>query len=360
LSPRFPLWVKPTGTLMTLRVVPGVLRLGVGESRALQTTGTFASGTSLDLSGSGFGVDYLPSNALVASVNSAGVITGRSSGVASITVHYRGKRELVLVEVGRDSPVPPPGPFLRSKEIPRFEFKVRISSGDGKAVLGRKEEPCIAETLCVSGSVPGRSEVFLRMVGPKPNGYIWPTLVKFSTSSVDIWVRQTESGELKYYHLEGAKPKGDELPGIFDRLGFRANTVSSNSQEGFAETSIQYSSGPPTGPYFTSSHFPDFRFKVRIRPGTGEDQAVRKEDRCIEETLCLSGAIPGRAELFLRIVGPKPNGHLWPTLVRFSTSEIEVWVEQLSTGKTQYYRLPPATTENGEIPGLFDRTGFLP
>jgi hypothetical protein len=59
-------------------------------------------------------------------------------------------------------------------------------------------------------------------------------------------------------------------------------------------------------------------------------------------------------------VGPRPNGFLWPILVKFSTSTVEVWIEQLGTAELQYYRLEGATPGSSELPGLFDRTGFEP
>jgi hypothetical protein len=65
--------------------------------------------------------------------------------------------------------------------------------------------------------------------------------------------------------------------------------------------------------------------------------AARKEPECIEETICVSGAIAGRSELFIRIIGPRPNGFLGPTLVRFTPSEVEVAITQLSSGVTQTY-----------------------
>jgi len=57
-------------------------------------------------------------------------------------------------------------------------------------------------------------------VGPKPNGRLWPTLVKFSTSRIEVWIEQLATGELRYYELRGARPGFDELPGLFDRHGF--------------------------------------------------------------------------------------------------------------------------------------------
>ena len=117
---------------------------------------------------------------------------------------------------------------------------------------------------------------------------------------------------------------------------------------------------PPAGPWLTDAQYPDFQFKVRITPQGGDPLTAHKESACIPETVCLSGALPGRSELFLRIVGPKGNGRLWPTLVRFSTSRVEVWIEQLSTGASRYYRLDGASPGSDELPGRFDRDGFLP
>jgi hypothetical protein len=115
---------------------------------------------------------------------------------------------------------------------------------------------------------------------------------------------------------------------------------------------------PGDGGWLTTPEVPGFRFRVEITAG-GVLQPVRAEP-CIPETLCVSGAVPGRAELFVRIVGPRPNGRLWPILVRFSTSRIEVWIEQLPTGITRHYVLDPATPGSSDLPGLFDRDGFPP
>jgi len=64
--------------------------------------------------------------------------------------------------------------------------------------------------------------------------------------------------------------------------------------------------------------------------------------------------------VFVRVVGPKPNGKLWPTMVKFSTSMVEVWIEQLTTGVVRYYRLDGASPGSSELQGLFDREGFSP
>jgi hypothetical protein len=113
------------------------------------------------------------------------------------------------------------------------------------------------------------------------------------------------------------------------------------------------------GDFLTSAAFPDFRFRVRIF-NTTPPLAGRKESDCIPETLCVSGAIPGRSEVFIRIIGPRPNGYLWPTIVRFTPSRVEVDVQQISTGITKTYVLPAVPPESDELSGLQDRTGFLP
>lgn len=37
-----------------------------------------------------------------------------------------------------------------------------------------------------------------------------------------------------------------------------------------------------------------------------------------------------------------------------------VWIQQLSTGELRYYELRGASPGFDELPGLFDRFGFLP
>jgi hypothetical protein len=117
-------------------------------------------------------------------------------------------------------PPPPPGPWVTAETLPGFAVKVRISIGDGKPLPVRQEAACIPETLCISGAIPGRSEVFVRVSGPKPNGRLWPTIVKFTTSAVEVWIQQASTGKIRYYRLDGAAPGVDELPGLFDREGF--------------------------------------------------------------------------------------------------------------------------------------------
>jgi hypothetical protein len=118
-------------------------------------------------------------------------------------------------------PPPPPGPWLTTLELPGFQVKARFTTG-GDAIAGQPVTPCIGETLCVAGALPDRAELFVRVVGPKPNGKLWPTLVKFSTTRIEVWIEQTGSGVVRYYELPEVTP-GEQLlslDGLADKLGF--------------------------------------------------------------------------------------------------------------------------------------------
>ncbi len=117
--------------------------------------------------------------------------------------------------------------------------------------------------------------------------------------------------------------------------------------------------GSGGGGYLTTPAIPNFRFMVRIFNTTTPIAGAMESD-CIPDTLCVSGAVPGRSEVFVRIVGPRPNGYLWPTLVRFTPSRVEVDVQQISTGITKTYVLPAVPDNSDDLSGLQDRTGFLP
>lgn len=122
------------------------------------------------------------------------------------------------------------------------------------------------------------------------------------------------------------------------------------------ETSPVVDPQPPSGPWLTTSELPAYQFKVRIN-GTAAGTQVTD---CVPETLCVAGAIPARAELFLRIIGPRPNGRLWVEAVRFSIAHLEVWVQRPGTSETRYYDLPAVATDATVLPGLVDTLAFLP
>jgi hypothetical protein len=239
------------------------------------------------------------------------------------------------------------GGCLESAEVPGFRFLVRF--GTASPLLGSEVRPCLAETLCVAGAVAGRTEVLVRVVGPKPNGFLWPTIVRLTTNRVEVVVEQVATGEVRSYVLPAAPPGVEDLSGRVDRTGFLPAGASGARLAGAAATPP-----PPAGEWMTTPEVPGFRFKVRI--GGASAPRARRENRCLLQTLCVSGALPGRSELLLRIVGPR-NGRLIPTLVTFSIAQFEIWIEQRSTGIVRFYTLP-ALGEGDALAGLVDREGF--
>ncbi len=116
---------------------------------------------------------------------------------------------------------------------------------------------------------------------------------------------------------------------------------------------------PLPGPYVADSDFPGFRFKLEITSSAGS-LAASPESACLPETVCLSGALAGRTEAELRLIGPRPNGHLWFEMIRFTPSALRIRVEKVSDGTCRFYRLPAIPAASDELPGFVDRTAFVP
>ena len=197
-------------------------------------------------------------------------------------------------------------------------------------------------TLCVSGALPGRAEVFVR----------WPSLVKLTTSAVEVWAIQTATGQLRYYRLEGTGPTGTTLAGTLDREGF--GPAPGAPAPAVAEARAAKPPQPP-GRWIDSNTVPGFRVQARLTAG-GQSRMLRKV-ACVAETFCLGGA-PGQTDLLLRVTGPRPNGYFWPLLARVAPATMEVWIEQRKTGKVRYYRLAAPPAGSSALDGLVDRLGF--
>ena len=182
---------------------------------------------------------------------------------------------------------------------------------------------------------PQSPEAVVKVIDPRPvDDRFWIFTSVFGPPGAEITVTDLDTGTARLFRADQ-----DGLLATGDRKGFVPE--------------------PPAGAWLETPELPGFRFKVRVTAGGGEIP-TRQEADCLPETLCISGAVPGRSELFMRIVGPKPNGFLQPNLVKFSTSQIEAWVEQLSSGQLNYYELDPVTPGSSDLTGFFDRTGFEP
>lgn len=112
--------------------------------------------------------------------------------------------------------------------------------------------------------------------------------------------------------------------------------------------------------WITSSQFPNHRFRVTVGPSSAAPFFGAEVADCIPGAVCVSGALAGRAEVLLRLIGPRSNGYLWLQAVRFTPSELEIEVEQSSTRVVRTYRLDAIPPDEDTLDGLVDRTAFLP
>ena len=237
--------------------------------------------------------------------------------------------ELWTIEVTVEPP-PPAGDWLASANLPGFRFQVRIGG-----VAGTLEPVCMAQTLCVNGALPGRPEVFVRASGST-------SIVTLSTSEVEVWMEQTATGEVRYYRLPAPGPTDSTLQGLRDQTAFPAVSGAARKPKPPA---------PPKGDWADGGSF-----RVKARVVAARPRNLRKAAPCAPDTLCLG--TPGAPELLVRIVGPRPNGYLWPMVARFTASPVEVWIQQKKTGTVRYYRLEAAAGSG--LDGVFDRKGFKP
>jgi hypothetical protein len=125
---------------------------------------------------------------------------------------------------GDGGPPPVPArPGTRPAGLPGYRVWVDVSqrTDPNDPVAGSLESFCIPETACYSGNLPGRSELFVRLIGPRPNGYFWVVLTRFTPARVEVWVEQQATGQVNYYLLEAQGPDDTELPGLTDRTAFQ-------------------------------------------------------------------------------------------------------------------------------------------
>ncbi len=131
-----------------------------------------------------------------------------------------GELQVVATQLGAVEPPadPPNGGWLVSDDLPGFEVKVRF--GDAAERLGEAVPGCIAETLCVSGALADRPELFVKVIGPRPNGYLWVQVSRFTPSRAEVWIRRTATGTVRHYVLDPVGPTEADVSGLQDRQAF--------------------------------------------------------------------------------------------------------------------------------------------
>lgn len=118
-------------------------------------------------------------------------------------------------------PAPPYASWIRTPNLPGFEAQVRITPEGQAPFEGSEEDACVPETICARGALPGRPEIFAKVIGPRPNGYLWVQLIRFTPSRVEVWLRQVSTLEVRYYVLDSVPPGAGMLSGLEDRTAFQ-------------------------------------------------------------------------------------------------------------------------------------------
>ncbi len=154
---------------------------------------------------------------------SAALVYRSTSGGTSwqaLTASFPNNRALLIRSEytfsGTPDPEPPAGNWLTTAALPGFQFKSRI---DGNRIATQVAD-CVPETLCLAGAIPTRTEVFVRIIGPRSNGFLWPEVIRFTIARVELWVQKTFGGPVNYYQLSGVSQVSDVLNGLVDRDGF--------------------------------------------------------------------------------------------------------------------------------------------
>ncbi|HEX2224771.1 MAG TPA: fibronectin type III domain-containing protein [Thermoanaerobaculia bacterium] len=182
-----------------------------------------------------------------------------------------------------------------------------------------------------------------------------------SETGFRIEVRQGASGTFTQVGTVGANVNGAIVNGLNPGTSYSFRVRATNGTNNSAYSNVATVTTQSGDGYFTDPEFPGFRFRVRIvDQGSGQTFQGRREADCINDTVCVSGQVAGRTEAFIRIIGPRPNGFLWPTIVRFTPSRVEVDIQQTGTGVTKTYILPAVGPNDDNLSGIQDREGFLP
>ncbi len=113
----------------------------------------------------------------------------------------------------------PPGRWIESAAAPGFRVQARLTANGTSRLL--RKETCAAETFCLSGATPGLTEALVRVTGPRPNGYFWTAMARFTPATLEVWVQQKKTGKIRYYRLNTPPADSSQLDGYLDRQGFQ-------------------------------------------------------------------------------------------------------------------------------------------
>ena len=253
------------------------------------------------------------------------------------------------------NPGPPPG-SLTSPAAPGFAFLVKI----GPAATSRTGAlaPCVAGTVCVTGTAGGSGKVFIRMVATSA-GRVAPAIVKLTPEEVEVTVYQLSSGVQKVYRLASTVPPSDVLAGVLGRDAFAASAAASAAFEPMTLLSDAPVRANDTAParrdagarWFSPNDIRGYRFKAWLIDATDKRQVVRGEG-CLPGTLCFSGPVRGRTDVLVRVLDRRPAA------ARLTGSGLELWVERTTTHELRKFLLPAEGPTSTSLNGVLDAVGF--
>ena len=253
------------------------------------------------------------------------------------------------------------------------------SPSSGSAALSNSNSPAGYSAVLVSQCVPVEEGTTYRAAaklllpdGQDRTGRIAALLLWWgsedctnSSISSDFIGLDDTPGDWVEYQIEAMAPpgaKGVEVRAGVDKVeaaGALSGNLDDVSVMPTGEAPPPDECGTVPGPDITDGDFPDYRFRVEIVNGAGALSAT-PESQCLAETLCVSGALPGRTEAELRLIGPRPNGYLWMEVVRFTPAELRIEVERPSDGTCRMYDLDAIPPGSDTLDGFVDRTAFVP
>ncbi len=253
------------------------------------------------------------------------------------------------------------------------------SPSSGSAALSNSGSPAGSSALLISQCFPVDEGASYRAAaklllpdGQDRTGETGVYLLWWQTSDCTNYSISTDfigldftPGDWTGYQIEAMAPpgaKGVEVRAAVDKVeagGVLTANLDDVSVMPVGEAPPPEECGVLPGPDLVDSDFPGYRFRVEIVNGAGSLPAV-SESQCLAETLCVSGALPGRTEAELRLIGPRPNGYLWFQVVRFTPSELRIEAEKISDGTCRAYTLDAIPPASDALDGFVDRMAFLP
>lgn len=184
----------------------------------------------------------------------------------------------------------------------------------------------------------------------------WPFTPAARIDEVRIWRIALSASELQEVAKGPIRTPHPGLVAVWSLDVTLDDAVGPHDATSGAGSGAFFIAAPPSGPWISVPDLPDYLFKVRINGSTIGTEVLD----CVPETVCVAGALPNRTEVFIRVIGPRPNGYMHAQVIKFTVSRVEVWIYEPSTDELRYYELGSVPGDTSVLPGQVDKEAFLP